>query len=136
MFASFRTIGPVASPWVATIDDDYLWLEHYPGGVTQHVLNAHLWATFGIYDYWRQLQRNGADGIDAVRTTLEGAITTMRDNVWRYRRVGQTSLYALVHRTSWMFYHLMHIKQLRLLAEISADGYFATMADLFYSDAH
>lgn len=136
VFASYQTIGPVDAPWVATVVKDYLWLEHYPGGVTQHVLNAHLWATFGIYDYWRQLNRDGVDSIDMVRTTLEGAITTMRANVWRYRRIGRTSLYALVHRTSWLSYHKLHIRQLRVLARISNDSYFATMADLFYSDAH
>jgi hypothetical protein len=136
VFASYLIMGPISTPWVATVERGYLWLEHYPGGVTHHVLNAHLWATLGIYDYWRQLQRDGSSDIDAVQTVLDGAITTVRSNVWRYRRAGHTSLYALVHRTSYLSYHLLHIRQLRLLAKISADSYFATAADLFYADAN
>ena len=140
VFRSFEAIGsPVSSlpgPWVATIQAGFLWLEHYPGGVTGHVLNAHLWATFGLYDYWRQLTRIGSVDVIAVRAVLEGAITTIRSNVWRYRRPGRTSLYALVHRTSYLHYHLLHISQLRLLAKISGDPYFASMADLFWADSH
>ena len=41
-------------PWVAHVDPRrYLWLEHYPRRKPDHVLNAHLHAIFGIYEYWQ-----------------------------------------------------------------------------------
>ena len=109
-FASFKRLG-MGKPWVAYVDPRrYLWLEHYPGRRPGHVLNAHLHAIFGIYEYW-QVTRS-----DAARRVLRGSITTMRDNAWRYRRRGKTSLYGLRIRSSIYKYHEIHIWQFRLLA--------------------
>jgi hypothetical protein len=129
LFASFKVIGPRSAPWVTEVDDGYLWLEHYPGGYSIHVLNAHLHATFGLYDYWQETHTNKA------RAMLDAAITTMRDNARRFRRVGQTSLYSLGVPSSSMHYHHLHIQQLEQLARISGDSYFAKLAGRFRRDA-
>jgi D-glucuronyl C5-epimerase C-terminus len=129
LFHSFEVIGPISRPWVAQVERHYLWLEHYPNGYSLHVLNAHLHALFGLYDYWQETLTTEA------RAVLEGAITTMRDNVSRFRRKGTTSLYCLVHPTSTMHYHHLHVKQLKQLALVSGDDYFAKTAARFRRDA-
>jgi len=129
LFNSFEVIGPRSGPWVAEADDGYLWLEHYPRGYSKHVLNAHLHATFGLYDYWQET------GTRRARALLDAAVTTMRDNAWRFRRVGQTSRYCLSNASSTMHYHHLHVQQLRQLARVSGDAYFSKLADRFQRDA-
>ena len=129
LFHSFELLGPAADPWVGHVDPrGYLWLEHYAGGYRGRILNAHLYAIFGLRDYWQETNS------DAARLVLEGAITTMRDNAWKYRRPGTWSWYNLVHRAAIREYHGMHIRQLRALAVASGDAYFARLADDFASD--
>jgi hypothetical protein len=129
LFRSFELLGPSVDPWVGHVDaHGYLWLEHYAGGYRGRILNAHLYAIFGLRDYWQEA------GSDAARLVLEGAITTMRDNAWKYRRVGTWSWYNLVNRVANRQYHDMHIRQLRALAVASGDGYFSSLADAFASD--
>ncbi|HEY8199637.1 MAG TPA: D-glucuronyl C5-epimerase family protein, partial [Candidatus Limnocylindrales bacterium] len=98
VFASFRRLGPrqattvpvPARSWVAYVDErDHLWLEHYPRIGPDHVLNAHLHALNGIYEYW-QLTRSAE-----ARQLLEGALTTVRERAGQYRRRDRSSLYGL-----------------------------------------
>lgn len=123
VFRSFRRLGRWRRPWVAYADPNrYLWLEHYPSSRADHVLNAHLHAVFGLYEYW------GVAPTPRSRRVLGGAITTMRDHAWRYRRRGGLSLYCLYHRTRIEKYHEVHIWQLRLLGRLSGDRYFIRLA--------
>lgn len=129
LFHSFELLGPSTNPWVSHVDPrGYLWLEHYAGGYRGRILNAHLYAIFGLRDYWQETHT------DAARLVLEGAITTMSDNAWKYRRIGTWSWYNLIHRVANRQYHGMHIRQLRALAVSSGDAYFSTLADEFASD--
>jgi hypothetical protein len=128
VFASFLRLRRSRGPWVAEVAGGYLSLEHYPNGVTRRVLNAHLHAVFGLFEYWELTDAPRA------RRVLEGAITTMRHNVARFRRHGRASRYALSSRHGLVKYHGIHIWQLRLLAQISGDRYFARMADRFEDD--
>lgn len=129
VFASFQRLGQSRTPWVAYVDDrGFLWLEHYPLTDPDHVLNAHLHAVFGIYEYWQTTRS------PAARQVLNGAVTTMRRNLPRYRRPGRISLYGLHSRTPNPKYHEIHVWQLNLLARISGDAYFADMAALLRDD--
>jgi len=65
---------------------------------------------------------------------LEGAITTMRDHVRRYRRPGTISLYDLRNRSVILKYHKIHVWQLRLLGRISGDTYFWRLAERLAGD--
>jgi D-glucuronyl C5-epimerase C-terminus len=123
VFASFLRLGQARSPWVAYVDDHgFLWLEHYPRPQPDHVLNAHLHAIFGIYEYWQATRSPEA------RHVLNGAVTTMRKNLARYRQRGALSLYGLRSRSQNPKYHEIHVWQLNLLSRISGDPYFAQMA--------
>ncbi|MEX1295937.1 MAG: D-glucuronyl C5-epimerase family protein [Candidatus Limnocylindrales bacterium] len=129
VFASFQRLGQSEQPWVAYVDDaGFLWLEHYPLPKPDHVLNAHLHAIFGIYEYWQ------ATRSPAARQLLNGAVTTMRRNVERYRRPGDVSVYGLTTRTPNPKYHEIHVWQLNLLARISGDDDFAEMASRLRED--
>lgn len=129
LFHSFELLGPSTDPWVSHVDPNgYLWLEHYAGGYRGRILNAHLYAIFGLHDYWQETNSG------AARLVLEGAITTMRDNAWKYRRVGTWSWYNLINRVANRQYHGMHVRQLRALAAASGDEYFSALADDFVSD--
>jgi hypothetical protein len=129
VFRSFLRLGRSRNPWVAYVDGDRsLWLEHYPSRRADHVLNAHLHATFGLYEYWRMT------GSPAARRVLEGAITTMRDHASLYRRRGRLSLYCLYHRTAHTKYHGIHVWQLRLLGRIAGDPWFGRLAERLARD--
>jgi hypothetical protein len=134
IFSSFRRLGAKqggdARPWVAFVAaGGYLWLEHYPNPRPDHVLNAHLHALIGLYEYWQHTRS------DEARQLLEGALTTMRDRADRYRREGRVSLYGLRSRTNHQKYHEVHIWQLRLLARMTGDDWFRELAETLAADS-
>jgi len=128
VFASFLRLRRSQGPWFSDVVGGYLWLEHFPNGVTSRVLNTHLHGVFGLFEYWELTQAPRA------RLVLEGAITTMRHTVARFRRPGRASRYALSSNDGMVKYHGIHIWQLRLLARISGDAYFARVAGRFEDD--
>ena len=135
IFDSFRRLGRKWAqrdrPWVAFVDDSgYLWLEHYPNAKPDHVLNAHLHALIGLYEYWQHTRSPQA------RQLLEGALTTMRDRAGRYRREGRVSIYGARSRSNILKYHRVHVWQLRLLGQMTGDPYFTELGDAFASDAY
>jgi len=107
----------------------YLWLEHYPNHRPDHVLNAHLHALIGLYEYWQRTRSPDA------RVLLEGALTTMMDRAPRYRRPGRVSVYGLRSRTNILKYHRVEIWQLRLLGRMTGEASFTELADVFDQDA-
>lgn len=130
---SFRRLGRKEAgsqrPWVAYVaDGGYLWLEHYPNDRPDHVLNAHLHALVGLYEYWQHTRSA------ETRQLLEGALTTMRDRAATYRREGRVSLYGLHSRTNHYKYHQVHIWQLRLLGRLANEPYFGELADALAAD--
>ena len=129
IFGSFLRLGPNRRPWVAYVDRSGLfWLEHYPGSATHHVLNAHLHAVFGIYEYWQVTRSTKA------RRFLRAATATMRQKAADYRVKGGDSLYDLGTRTRITKYHEVHVWQLQLMSRMSGDRYFARLAQGFVSD--
>jgi D-glucuronyl C5-epimerase C-terminus len=116
-------------PWVSYIDGSgYLWYEEYPQATPDHVLNGFDFSIFGLYDYWLATRDT------SVRTHLQAALTTVRAYVARYRVPGGISYYCLGHKVQMANYHALHIRQLRSLAAISSDPYFASMAETFFAD--
>jgi hypothetical protein len=133
LFESYQRLGRRSGgsdrPWIAYVaDGGYLWLEHYPNGRPDHVLNAHLHSLIGLYEFWQHTRSEEA------RTLLEGALTTMRDRAELYRREGRISLYGLRSRTNHYKYHQVHIWQLRLLGRITGDPYFSELGDALAAD--
>jgi D-glucuronyl C5-epimerase C-terminus len=128
VFRSFLVLGPGPRRWVARVDRaGHLWLEHHPPRLTR-VLNAHLHTLFGLHEFWQATRSRKA------RRLVEGAITTMDDQLWRYRSPGGASLYSLSSGARKRGYHHIHVWQIRLLAAISGERSFARMAGRFARD--
>ncbi len=105
-----------------------IWFEHWPKGIGIHTLNAHMNALFGLYDYWsltgsRKAQRYFLGGARTVRVKLD-----------RFRRKGNLSRYSLGSSGASLHYHHTHIRQLRALARMTGDDWFARQAKLFVHD--
>ena len=133
VFESFRRLGSKQSergrPWVSFVaSGGYLWLEHYPNRSPDHVLNAHLHAVIGLYEYWQQTRD------PVARDLLEGSLTTIRDQGYRYRKEGAVSRYGLRSRSNLLKYHRVHVWQLRLLGRMTGDPVFTELGDQMAAD--
>jgi len=132
-FETFRRLGSKRSqrgrPWVSFVaSGGYLWLEHYPNRTPDHVLNAHLHAVIGLYEFWQHTRS------DDARTILEGSLTTIRDQGHRYRKEGAISRYGLRSRSNILKYHEIHVWQLRLLGRMTGDPTFTELAEQMAAD--
>jgi hypothetical protein len=127
-FASFLRAGPQARPWTVAVDDGFLWLEEWPHRPLDHALNGHVFAAWGLYEYYRQWRDERA--LEMFR----GAVTTVVAHIDEYRRPGWLSRYCLAHLAANARYHAIHIWQLRSLYTMTGDARFARLADLFVDD--
>jgi hypothetical protein len=93
------------------------------------ILNGNIGAIFGLWDYWR-ISR------DPVSTDLLArAIASVKRELPSYEVPGEYSYYGLRFHAQKGRYHRAHEQQLRQLAAISGDSFFAEEADLFARDA-
>jgi hypothetical protein len=120
---------PKNKRWISLVTNGgYIWFEHWPDGTNDHTLNAHINALFGLYDYWL------ATGDPMAELYLLGGAKTVRDKLYRFRRKGLLSRYSLADTDGTLHYHETHIDQLRTLAKITGDKWFARQADRFEQD--
>ena len=63
-----------------------------------------------------------------------GGAKTVRDQLYRFRRKGHLSRYSLSSKTGNLHYHHTHIDQLRSLARMTGDDWFARQAKLLERD--
>lgn len=125
---SIRHVREASGPWVSWVSKHYLWIEEYPQAEPEHTLNGFMFATFGVYDYWRVTR--SADALYYLR----GALTTLRAYAPKYRNPGGPADYCLKHGKPQPKYHGVVTWQLREMALISGDASFARLADLFAKD--
>lgn len=103
------------------------FFEEVAGEPAAHILNGTLFATFGLYD----LMRTGGPGW--IRGLFDDAVATLLRDLSLFDS-GYWSYYSLLasrhgHRhVATLKYHAFHIAQLRVLAGMTDDGYFATVA--------
>ncbi len=130
LFASLRHLGRSGWPWVSYVDSSgYLWLEEYDQPQPEHTLNGFNFALFGIYDWFT------TTGDPVAKQELQGALTTLKAYVARYRNPGGPIDYCLKHGKPQLKYHHVVIGQLQMMTSITGDPYFATEAALFAKDA-
>ena len=132
-FASFTVARQDGNPWVATVENDLLWLELYPWLPLDHTYNGHNFASFGLYDYWRL-----TDSADAEQLLI-GAITTTERFVNIARVPGGVSNYCLAQscldrRVRNPDYHLSVIGQFIQLYRYTRNETFGRLADAFTAD--
>lgn len=117
-------------PWVVDVDSKgYLWLEEYPyPGQGQCVMNGHLFAAWGIYDYWRVFDDSRA------KVIANAAIETSKNYFWQARNPGWSSHYDLNKQLLIRNYHQTHISQLEMTYNITGNPFFLEMSDIYESD--
>ena len=132
-FASFTVARQPGKPWVTAVENGLLWFELYPWFPYDHTYNGHIFATYGLYDYWR-LTGSG----EAYQLALGGITTAARvadivrvpGGVSNYC-IAQSCLDRLVRNTN---YHLTVIGQFIQLYRYTRAESFAVLADAFTAD--
>jgi hypothetical protein len=131
-YASLTQTVAAGAPWVVHVDPTgYLWLEEYPRTpvtASDFTYNGHMFATFGLYDYWL-LTRS-----DAVAQLFDGAASTVLAYARTFRTTNWQSRYCLQHRVDADKYHQIHVLQLIDLQALTGDHRFAQYADAFRDD--
>ncbi len=115
---------PIKDGGVASRQDKGTWYEEYPDAENlSHVLNGHIWALFGIWDFYRVTRDPAAkqmfdDGVLAVERELE-----------QYD-VSDWSVYARTNEVDLVpgQYQQFIVEQLRVLYAITAIGLFRDTA--------
>ena len=125
-----------STPWFAWVLDDHLYFEEYASTNEPplRVLNGHIFAIFGVYDYWRHT------GDPVAEQYIDGAATTVLVMMPLIRDPGGVSYYcadpAYCQRPLWQnqTYHVIHSWQLDTLARITGDPQFSTWAGQLRTD--
>jgi len=121
-------------PCVTFIDaNQNLWLEEYAGDVPpMKVINGHIFALWGIYDYWANT------GDSRSFKILNQGIDTLETQFQNFRCKGCISYYGLRiqnnPRAQDLKYHQVVTKQLRILSEMSGDSRLREMSEILKSD--
>jgi D-glucuronyl C5-epimerase-like protein len=132
-FASLQFGYSATEPWATWRDGNgMLWLEEYPGptmSTSGRVLNGHLFATYGVWDYWRTTRSPAAAAL------FDMALRTVRRYVLNgFRNPGWASSYGLRGDVPAERYHAIHINQLLHMHALTGDPVFATMAETLHRD--
>ncbi|MDR1118026.1 MAG: D-glucuronyl C5-epimerase family protein [Bifidobacteriaceae bacterium] len=133
-FASLLVPWGGAEPAVTHAVDGFLWFEEYACPNPYQVLNGHIFALFGVYEYWNATK-------DPVALELfDGAITTALYAAELARSPGAGSFYCvnpdICLATEWRSatYHPIHIAQFRMLAQMAGEPRFDDWARAYASD--
>lgn len=137
---SFDTAKVERGPWFQnrTVSDgkQFVYYEEYPAlsdKQNAHVVNGHIYALYGLYDYYR------ISGNEHIRWLFDVGASSIRDSFEAYRNPGKPSWYAATDygRSVWgnpQNYHRGVISQLRTLAQITGDNEFSRQADVLFAD--
>lgn len=133
---SFPQAYTRSAPWSSLAIDRHLYFEEYAGDEPPLlVLNGHLFALFGLYDYWRDT------GNPEVARYIDGAGTTVLNRMMPLiRKPGGVSYYCVqfnfCQRSYWQNqkYHVIHSWQLDTTARLTGDARFSEWAQLLRDD--
>lgn len=120
-------------PFVSWVDSNkHLWLEEYaqqPLTKSDRTFNGHIFAAFGVWDYYRVSHDARAPRIFA------GALETLRYHVDRgWRTPSGISKYCLTHAQLDAKYHQIHVEQLRTLHAITGSSDWSLWSNQFRDD--
>ncbi|WP_404385589.1 D-glucuronyl C5-epimerase family protein [Knoellia locipacati] len=133
-YASMRQTPEGEAPFASWVDEKgRLWLEEYPRYPvvnSEKVLNGHIFALYGLHDYWVLTQN------EEVRALTLGALRTVELTVpAEYRRQGAVSVYSLRHKVSTHSYHSVHVRQfLELWRLTKSQVFYVNTANTYRSD--
>lgn len=100
-----------------------VFYEEYPTEPPTHVLNGHVWAMFGVYDYYRVT--NSQDALNL----FNAGVSTVKTYLPRFD-TGYWSKYDLVSKPGFapIRYQYYHIELLRVLYEITGEEVLSSYA--------
>lgn len=106
--------------------DNNIWIEEYiMKDSPTHILNGFIWGLWGIYDYWLLTNNN------EVKNLFDKYVKTIFANISKYD-IGYWSLYELsnlrIKMRASIFYHKLHIIQLKILSEMTGIHEFKNIA--------
>ncbi len=133
-YASMRQAPEGEAPFASWVDDKgRLWLEEYPRYPvvnSEKVLNGHIFAVYGLHDYWLLTQN------EEVRDLTLGALRTVELTVpAEYRRPQAVSVYSLRHKVPTHSYHNVHVRQfLELWRLTKSQVFYVNTANTYRSD--
>jgi hypothetical protein len=138
-FRTFEVEGPsggdASTPWFVHVDESgCLWFEEYVGSVEPvQVVNGHIYATFGLYDYARLTDD------EAAVELFDGAATTVLHSFGAYRARGDVSYYCAgqyCKDREWQpgSYHRGVVRQVETLALMTSDRAFLDRAVTLRAD--
>ncbi len=120
---------PIEEGGVADSSGNGIWYEEYPNTELIHVMNGHIWALFGIWDYYRVTR------IEKALKLFNEGITVLKENIAKYD-TGFWVHYDLREDSSpdnfyFMdkFYLSFEIAQLDVLYAITSEKIFSFYAD-------
>lgn len=135
VFAAFTPEFGDSTPAFSRTAAGCLWFEEYvaEGLPPTAVVNGHIYAVFGLYDYAR------LTGDTAAIERFDAGATTALQTFGSYRVPGRVSYYCADHycaQTRWQpeDYHRGVAAQLRDLAEMTGEQLFASQAELLMHD--
>ena len=134
-FESFLQPYSETQPWSSIVIDDHLWFEEYAGEQPPlMVLNGHIFAMFGLYDYF-ELTRD-----DRAVVLFRGGAATVLEIMPRIRVPGGVSYYCVqpdyCNQEIWqnVGYHPIHSWQLESLGSMTGEPRFSEWADILRAD--
>ncbi|MDP9821627.1 D-glucuronyl C5-epimerase family protein [Nocardioides massiliensis] len=135
-FRSLDDEGPREQPWSAYVDPEgYFWFEEYAGELEPLlVLNGHMFAMFGVWDYWN------LTGSEQAVELFDAGATTLAYYLPAFREPQGVSWYCirmpLCGEESWQNekYHGIVTTQMRFVADMVDAEEFDQFADQFAAD--
>ncbi len=93
--------------------------EEFPTTPPPHVLNGHIFALLGVYDYWQ------VTGEVQARGLYEEAVAGLSENLWRYD-LGWWTLYDLhpTRRLASRMYQRIHVRLMDVLFKLTGQAAF------------
>jgi len=111
-------------PWVTFIDSlGCYWIEEYPTLEPSRTLNGFIYAIWCLYEYAL------ATSDTTSHCLLQASLSTVKNYIPAFRRLGNVSYYGLTFHYYASDYHLLHIRQLRILERMCQDTTFGDWAD-------
>lgn len=127
----FETLNPYnpISDEVVINDNGFAWIEEYPHNPPDHTFGGFMRAIVGVYDYYHLLKPD-----EQTANILSAYLTTVKENMYRFRNPGGVYFYDLKYKRSYKPYHQIQVQYLNYLTKISNDSSFAIFADTLKSD--
>lgn len=116
---------PVDSGGCLSVDENGTWIEEYPNAADpNHVFNGHIWALFGVWDYYRATRDENA------RKLFAEGVKVIKAEIDRYD-TGSWVVYSQKNKKDNVFGNYMQfiIEQMKVMASITGDEFFSSYAE-------